>query len=71
MVEYTLRSRAGNQVELDVKMISASLDASAALPAGAKVDSIQLTGGGTTSLQLDRLVPTATVDSDIITGRCR
>jgi len=65
VVEYTLRARNGDRAELDVKMISASLEAAAALPPGAKVDSIQLTGTGTSAIQLDRLVPTAAVDSGI------
>lgn len=65
VVEYTLRARNGDRLELDVKMISASLEAAAALPPGAKVDSIQLTGTGTSVIQLDRLVPAAAVDSSI------
>jgi hypothetical protein len=65
VVEYVLRARTADRVELDVKMVSASLEASAALPPGAKVDSIQLGGTGTSIIQLDRLVPTAAVDSSI------
>jgi hypothetical protein len=63
-VEYILRSRQGNRVGLDVKMVDSKVDASGGLPAGAKLDSVQAAGGGTSSIALDRLVPTATIDAD-------
>jgi hypothetical protein len=63
-VEYVLRSREGNRIGLDVKMVDSKVDASGGLPAGAKLDSVQAAGGGTSSIALDRLVPTATIDAD-------
>lgn len=61
--EYTLRSRQGNRVELEVKMVDATLEALGALPPGAKVDSVKIQGGGTSAIPLDGLVPTASVDA--------
>nr|PZN66052.1 MAG: hypothetical protein DIU62_08095 [Pseudomonadota bacterium] len=66
--EYTLRSRAGNRIELDVKMVDASLDAVAGLPPGARLDSVKMEGGGTSSIQLDRLVPTGSVEANLQLG---
>lgn len=65
VVEYSLRTRTAERVEVDVKMISASLEAAGVLPPGAKVDSIELSGTGTSVIQLDRPVSSATVDSSI------
>lgn len=64
-VEYTLRSRNGNQVVLDVKLLGAEMEQLAGMPAQVKLDSLQMQGGGTSTLQLDRLVPQGTVDADI------
>lgn len=61
--EYTLRTRQGNRIELDVKMVDASLEALGALPPGAKVDAVKITGGGQSAIPLDGLVPTAHVDA--------
>lgn len=63
--EYTLRSRSGNRVELDVKLVDASMESLPTLPAEVKLDSLQMQGGGSTAIQLDRLVPSGTVDADI------
>lgn len=63
--EYTLRERSGNRVVLDVKMIEATLDAAGGLPPGAKLDSVKMQGGGNTTIQLDRLVPTGRIDADL------
>ncbi len=63
--EYTLRERSGNRVVLDVKMIEAALDAAGGLPPGAKLDSVKMQGGGSTTIQLDRLVPTGRIDADL------
>lgn len=63
--EYTLRARNGNRVELDVKMLQASIQDIAGLPPGTKVDSVRMQGGGTNAMQLDRLVPTSSVEADI------
>lgn len=61
--EYTLRSRQGNRIELDVKMTDASLEALGGLPPGAKVDAVKIEGGGSSAIALDGLVPTARVDA--------
>lgn len=63
--EYTLRSRNGNRVELDVRLVDAKMDAPAGLPAGARIDSINLDGGGSTRIELDRLVPSGNTDADV------
>lgn len=61
-MEYTLRSRNGSLVTLDVKVIDAQLETGTALPDGVKVDSVKVSGGGTTRMELDRLVPVAMAD---------
>lgn len=61
--EYTLRSRKGNSVELGVKMIDAKID-SGGMPAGTTVNGVAITGGGTITMDLARLVPTGTMDTD-------
>jgi hypothetical protein len=60
--EYTLRSRTDTSVTLDVKIVDSSIDLGNALPAGAKVESMKLEGGGSTTIDLGGLVPTAAMD---------
>lgn len=60
--EYTLRSRTGSHLELDVKIIDSSIDVADALPPGARVLGMRLEGGGSTSIDLTTLVPTADID---------
>jgi hypothetical protein len=64
--EYTLRSRDGNRIVVDVKLVDASIDALDALPPGAKVDSVKVQGGGESSIPLDGLVPGATIEAAFI-----
>ena len=61
--EYTLRSRKGNTIELGVKMIDAKIDAGG-MPAGTTVNGVAITGGGTMTTDLARLVPSGTMDTD-------
>lgn len=65
LVEYTLRSRKGNSVEMEMTLIGGALDAAGAMPPGAKVDAMEVTGNGTLRMQLDRLVPVSTMDTAI------
>nr|PZN59845.1 MAG: hypothetical protein DIU62_15395 [Pseudomonadota bacterium] len=57
--EFTLRSRSNNRLELEVRYVDVNFDSVPNLPAGAKLDSARISGGGTTSLPLDRLGPRA------------
>lgn len=66
--EYTLRERNGNRLVLDVKMVDAALDAAGGLPPGATLDSVRMQGGGATTIQLDRLVPTGSIEADLDLG---
>jgi hypothetical protein len=60
-VEYTLRSRTGNRIILDMKIADSSMDFGGAMPPGAKVDSMKMEGAGSTTMNLARLVPTASM----------
>lgn len=64
-IEYTLRARSGNRVELDVKVLDAKLDGIAGMPAGAKLDSVKMQGGGSSVIRLDGLVPEGNIDAEL------
>jgi hypothetical protein len=60
--EYTLRSRTATSVTLDVKIVDSSIELGNALPAEAKVESMKLEGGGSTTIDLGGLAPVASMD---------
>lgn len=62
VLEYTLRSRDGPRVVLDVKMVDAKLLPGTGLPAGLKLDSLSVSGGGTSRMELHRVAPVTTMD---------
>lgn len=64
-IEYTLRERSGNRVALDLKITDSTMDIGAAMPPGARVDSMKMEGGGTTTIDLTSLVPTMTMNLDM------
>lgn len=63
--EFTLRSRNGQTLELDMRFVEAQMDSVAGLPPGAKLESVELKGGGSNTLPLDGLIATGKVDADI------
>ncbi len=63
--EYTLRSRNGEQAELEVKIIDVTMpDLSGVVP-GASVSSATMSGGGTMNLNLASLVPRGALDIEM------
>jgi hypothetical protein len=64
-VEYTLRGRSDNTVSIDVKIVDSKLDTTNSLPPGARVDSIAVNGTGRNIVRLDRLVPVASMATNI------
>jgi hypothetical protein len=63
--EFTLRSRNGQTLELDMRFVEAQMDSVAGLPPGAKLESVEMKGGGSNTLPLDGLIATGKVDADI------
>lgn len=63
--EYTLRSRSGDQVELEVKIVDVTLPDLAGLVPGASVSSATMSGGGTMNLNLASLVPRGSMDIEM------
>lgn len=63
--EFTLRSRNGQKLELDMRFVEAQMDSVAGLPPGAKLESVEMKGGGSNTLPLDGLIATGKVDADI------
>lgn len=63
--EYTLRSRKGDQVEIEVKVVDVSLPDLSSLVPGASVSSASTSGGGTLAMDLARLVPRGSQDIEM------
>lgn len=63
--EYTLRSRNGDLLELDVKIIDVSLPDLSAMVPGATVNSATMSGGGPMTVNLASLVPRGSLDIDM------
>lgn len=63
--EYTLRSRKGDQVELDVKIIDVTMPDLGAMLPGASVSSATMSGGGPVTVNLAGLVPNGTTDVEM------
>jgi hypothetical protein len=66
--EFRLRSRSGDRLELDVQLVDGRISDVSTLPPGAKIESVTVKGDGTSSLRLDGLTPTASIDADIDLG---
>lgn len=63
--EYTLRSRNGDQLELDVKIVDVTLpDLSGVVP-GATVNTATMSGGGPMTVNLASLVPRGALDIEM------
>jgi hypothetical protein len=60
--EYTLRARTANSVTLDVKIIDSAIELGSSLPPEAKLEAMKVEGGGTTTIDLAGLAPTAAMD---------
>lgn len=63
--EYTLRSRNGDQLELDVKLVDVTLPDLAGLVPGATVSTATMSGGGPMTVNLAGLVPRGALDVEM------
>ncbi len=63
--EYVLRSRNGDQVELEVKVVDVTLPDLGGVVPGASVSSATAGGGGTMNVNLASLVPRASIDVEM------
>jgi len=63
--EYTLRSRNGEQLELDVKIVDVTLPDLSGMVPGASVSSATMSGGGPMTVNLAGLVPRGALDVEM------